>query len=117
MRKGLLKLSIFVTPILINLLCKAQSSDVYSFEKIISVPWDGDYDYVSVDEVNGHLFVSHGTSVNVIDLKTEQVIGSIDNMKGVHGIAVDNDVNRGDVIKASVSGNPAPKPKKKSKKK
>jgi DNA-binding beta-propeller fold protein YncE len=95
MRKSLLKLSIFAAPILFSLLCKAQSSDVYSFEKIISVPGDGGYDYVSIDEVNRHLFVSHGTSVNVIDLKTEQVIGSIDNMKGVHGIAVDNEVNKG----------------------
>ena len=95
MRKNLLKLSIFAAPILFSLLCKAQSSDVYSFEKIIPVPGDGGYDYVSIDEVNRHLFVSHGTSVNVIDLKTEQVIGSIDNMKGVHGIAVDNEVNKG----------------------
>ena len=70
-----------------SLLCKAQSSEIYSFKKMISVPGDGGYDYLSIDEVNRHLFVSHGTSVNVIDLKTEQVIGSIDNMKGVHGIA------------------------------
>src|SRR5450432_925496 len=95
MRKSLLRFAVLATPILFSLLCKAQSSDLYSFEKIISVPGDGGYDYVSIDEVNRHLFVSHGSSVNVIDLKTEQVIGSIDNMKGVHGIAVDNEVNRG----------------------
>src|SRR5450432_1133196 len=95
MRRSLLKLSILATPILFSLLCKAQSSDVYSFEKMISVPGDGGYDYVSIDEVHRHLFVSHGTSVNVIDLKTEKVIGSIDNMKGVHGIAIDNEVNKG----------------------
>ena len=47
------------------------------------------------DEVNRHLFVSHGTSVNIIDLNTEQVIGSIDNMKGVHGIAVVDEVGKG----------------------
>ncbi|HMC84452.1 MAG TPA: hypothetical protein VKI61_02965, partial [Chitinophagaceae bacterium] len=63
MRRSLLKLSILATPILFSLLCKAQSSDVYSFEKMISVPGDGGYDYVSIDEVNRHLFVSHGTSV------------------------------------------------------
>src|SRR5664279_748481 len=95
MRKSILRLAILAAPILCSLLCTAQSSDLYSFDKIISVPGDGGYDYVSIDEVNRHLFVSHGTSVNVIDLKTEQVIGSIDNMKGVHGIAVDNEVNRG----------------------
>ncbi len=73
----------------------AQSTDIYSFEKSIPVPGDGGYDYLSIDVVNRHLFVSHGTSVNVIDLNTSQVIGSIDSMKGVHGIAVDNEVNKG----------------------
>jgi len=95
MKKRLVTLSLLAVPLLLSLLSKAQTSDLYSFEKTISVPGDGGYDYLSIDEVNRHLFVSHGTSVNVIDLKTEKVIGSIDNMKGVHGIAVDNAVNRG----------------------
>ncbi len=73
----------------------AQSTDIYSFEKSIPVPGDGGYDYLSIDVINRHLFVSHGTSVNVIDLTTSQVIGSIDSMKGVHGIALDNEVNKG----------------------
>ena len=81
--------------ILFSLESRAQNSNVYSFEKSISVPGDGGYDYLSIDDVNKHLFVSHGESVNVIDLKTEKVVGSIDNMKGVHGIAVDNKVNKG----------------------
>jgi YVTN family beta-propeller protein len=95
MKKNLLRLFTFIASILFCLLSKAQSTDVYSFDKIISVPGDGGYDYVSIDEVNRHLFVSHGTSVNIIDLNTEQVIGSVDNMKGVHGIAFANEVNRG----------------------
>lgn len=74
---------------------KAQQTAIYSFDKSIAVPGDGGYDYLSIDEVNHHLFVSHGTSVNVIDLATETVIGSVDGMKGVHGIAVVNDVNKG----------------------
>jgi len=93
--KKFLKLSFLAAPFLVSHITKAQSTALYSFEKSISVPGDGGYDYLSVDEVNRHLFVSHGTSVNVIDLKTEQVIGSIDNMKGVHGIAIDNEVNKG----------------------
>jgi YVTN family beta-propeller protein len=73
----------------------AQQAPLYSFDKAIALPGDGGYDYLSIDEVNRHLFVSHGTSVHIIDLKTETPIGSIDNMKGVHGIAVVNEVNRG----------------------
>jgi DNA-binding beta-propeller fold protein YncE len=74
---------------------KAQQSSMYKFEKSISLPGDGGYDYLSIDEKNRHLFVSHGTSVQVIDLDKGTVIGSVDNMKGVHGIAVVNDVNKG----------------------
>ncbi|HEV9036850.1 MAG TPA: hypothetical protein VGQ51_09520, partial [Puia sp.] len=44
----------------------------YVFDKKIPVPGDGGYDYMAIDEVNNHLFVSHGTSFNVIDLATEQ---------------------------------------------
>ena len=67
----------------------------YALDKKIPLPGDGGYDYLSIDEVNNHLFVSHGTSVNVIDLGTEKPIASIDGMKGVHGIAVDNKLNKG----------------------
>jgi DNA-binding beta-propeller fold protein YncE len=73
----------------------AQSTEVYVFDKKIQVPGDGGYDYLSIDDVNRRLYVSHGTSVNVIDLNTEQVIGEIADMKGVHGIAIANDLGRG----------------------
>ena len=67
----------------------------YVFDKKIPVPGDAGYDYMAIDEVNRHLFVSHGTSFNVIDLATEQPIAVIDGLKGVHGIAIVNEVNKG----------------------
>jgi DNA-binding beta-propeller fold protein YncE len=67
----------------------------YVFDKKIPLPGDGGYDYMAIDEVNNHLFVSHGTSFNVIDLATEQPIAVIEGMKGVHGIAFAHDVNKG----------------------
>src|ERR1700742_885295 len=67
----------------------------YTFDKKIPVPGDGGYDYMAIDEVNNHLFVSHGTAFNVIDLATEQPIATIDGLKGVHGIAIVNEVNKG----------------------
>lgn len=95
MKKNLLNLVFLGAPFLFSLAGKAQTGEVYRFEKSIAVPGNGGYDYLSIDEVNRHLFVSHGTSVNIIDLNTGQVIGSVDNMKGVHGIAVDNEANKG----------------------
>jgi YVTN family beta-propeller protein len=67
----------------------------YSFDKKIAIPGDGGYDYLAIDEVNHHLFVSHGTEFNVVDLSTEQPIATISGMKGVHGIAIVNEVNKG----------------------
>lgn len=74
---------------------QAQQSDIYTFDKKIPVPGDGWYDYLSIDQANRRLYVSHGTTVHVIDLHTEKVIGAIDHLKGVHGIAIVNDLNRG----------------------
>ncbi len=86
---------LLVGSLFLSLTSKAQNTALYSFDKSISVPGNGGYDYVSIDDVNKRLYVSHGGSVNVIDLKTEKVIASIDSMKGVHGIAFDNEVNKG----------------------
>ncbi len=70
-------------------------AQTYVFDKKIPVPGDGGYDYMAIDQVNNHLFVSHGTSFNVVDLATEKPIATIDGMKGVHGIAIVNEVNKG----------------------
>ncbi|KAI9453490.1 cytochrome cd1-nitrite reductase-like protein [Russula earlei] len=67
----------------------------YSFDQKIALAGDGGYDYLSIDEVNNHLFVSHGTSFHVIDLATEKQVATIDGMQGVHGIAIVNEVNKG----------------------
>ncbi len=67
----------------------------YKIANKISLPGDGGWDYLSVDEPSGRLFVSHGNVVNVVDLKTKSLIGTIDETKGVHGIAFANDLNKG----------------------
>ena len=80
--------------IILTVAAKSQSKN-YSFDKKIPLPGDGGYDYLSIDQVNNKLYVSHGTKVNVIDIATEKPVGVISDMKGVHGIAIANDLNRG----------------------
>jgi YVTN family beta-propeller protein len=75
-------------------------AQTYVADKTIALPGDGGYDYLSIDKVNNRLYVSHGTMVNVIDLQTEQPIGVIADMKGVHGIAIDNSDGRADAVVA-----------------
>jgi len=71
---------------------KAQT---YVADKVIDLTGDAGYDYVSIDKVNNRLYASHGTMVNVVDLATEKQIGVIENLKGCHGIAIDNKADRG----------------------
>jgi DNA-binding beta-propeller fold protein YncE len=46
------------------------------------------FDYLRVDPAMRRLYVSHGTSVEVLDADKGTVIGTIAPMKGVHGIAI-----------------------------
>jgi DNA-binding beta-propeller fold protein YncE len=67
----------------------------YKISNRIPLTGDGWWDYMSVDEINRHLFVSHGTQVNVVDLRNGKQIDVIPDTKGVHGIALDYDANKG----------------------
>jgi len=60
----------------------------------IHLTGDGGWDYLSVDEINQKLFVSHSSQVNVVDLKTSSEVAVIPDTKGVHGIAIANDMNK-----------------------
>jgi YVTN family beta-propeller protein len=92
MKKHILITLLLLTTSIIPQLSQAQT---YVADKTIALPGDGGYDYLAIDKVNRRLYVSHGTSVHVIDLATEQPVGMVNNMKGVHGIAIVNKLNRG----------------------
>jgi YVTN family beta-propeller protein len=49
----------------------------------------GGWDYLEVGPVKDWLYVSHGTQVNIINKKTGDSVGVIENTTGVHGIAFD----------------------------
>jgi len=49
----------------------------------------GGWDYLEVGPVNDWLYVSHGTQVNILNKKTGDSVGVIENTTGVHGIAFD----------------------------
>ena len=66
----------------------------YKVSEKINIPGNQGWDYAVVDEVNQHLFVSHGSEVNVIDLHSNKLLTSIPDTKGVHGIAIANDLNK-----------------------
>jgi DNA-binding beta-propeller fold protein YncE len=71
----------------------AQSN--YKPIKKISVEGDGGWDLLTVDESTGRLFLSHKTVVQVVDVKSGKLLGTIPDTKGVHGITLANDLNKG----------------------
>jgi DNA-binding beta-propeller fold protein YncE len=86
---------LFLILVVLSLVSQTVKAQQYVLDKKIPVPGDGGYDYMAIDEVNRHLFVSHGTAFNVVDLATDKPIAVIDGLKGVHGIAIVNEVNKG----------------------
>jgi sugar lactone lactonase YvrE len=61
----------------------------------IKIGGAGRWDYVYVDSANHRLYVSHATQTEVIDTTTDKLIATIPDTKGVHGIAVANDLGKG----------------------
>jgi DNA-binding beta-propeller fold protein YncE len=53
------------------------------------------WDYAFLDSENHRLYVSHGTQTEVIDTATDKLVGTIPDTKGVHGIAIANDLGKG----------------------
>ena len=77
----------------LNLIGQKANSE-YRIVNKIHLPGDGGWDYLTVDEAGSRLFVSHGTVVQVVDLKTGQLAGTIEDTPGVHGIAIAPELNK-----------------------
>jgi DNA-binding beta-propeller fold protein YncE len=75
--------------------CSLSAQSNYKIAKKIKVEADGRWDYISVDETNGRIFVSHADMAQAIDIKTGKIAGTIPDTKGIHGIAIAADMNKG----------------------
>jgi YVTN family beta-propeller protein len=61
----------------------------------IKIGGTGGWDYFTLDSPARRLYLSHGTTVEVVDLNAGKVVGQITQLHGVHGIAVVPEVNKG----------------------
>lgn len=53
------------------------------------------WDYVAVDAVHAHLFLSRGTYVQVLNSHNGEAVGEIKDTEGVHGFAFASELHRG----------------------
>jgi DNA-binding beta-propeller fold protein YncE len=67
----------------------------YHLLKTIPLTGDGGQDYLAIDQGARRLYVTHGTTVEVVDIDTDQQVGRIEGMNGVHGVAIASKLGRG----------------------
>jgi DNA-binding beta-propeller fold protein YncE len=79
------------------LCCLALNSAYASHHVANEVKLSGNdgWDYLAFDAKEGRLFVSHGTRVEVVDAGKLTSVGTIAETRGVHGIAIAQDLGRG----------------------
>ncbi|MCX6246714.1 MAG: YncE family protein [Bacteroidetes bacterium] len=94
MKKSILILGIFVFAGISSASAQIAKS-AYRIADRIHLEGDGGYDYLTMDEATSRLYVSHGTIVQVVDVTTKKVLATIPDTKGVHGIALARDLNKG----------------------
>ena len=61
----------------------------------IHIGGEARWDYLAVDSAAHRLYVSHATRTEVIDTRTDQLVGTIPETAGVHGIAIAADLGLG----------------------
>jgi YVTN family beta-propeller protein len=89
--------------ILSGTLMAGAASGGYSVVKKIPIPGQGSFDYLTVDETARRLYVSHGTQVEVLDIDSLTIVGSIPKTPGVHGVAIAPEIGRGFVSNGQAS--------------
>ena len=67
----------------------------YHVLRAIHLGGDGGWDYVTVDSGAKRVYIPRGTHVMVVDEESGKLIGDIPNLKGIHGVAVAPEFNRG----------------------
>ncbi len=72
-----------------------QATPTYHVARKVSIGGDGGFDYITADPAGKRVFLTHSTQVVVYDLAKDMIAGSIPNTKGVHGVALAPDLNRG----------------------
>jgi DNA-binding beta-propeller fold protein YncE len=86
-------------------ICAAWAAEGYKVITKIKIGGEGRWDYTTFDAVNRRLYVSHNTSVEVVDPDAGKIVGNIPQLHGVHGIAIANDLNRGFITNGSNTSN------------
>lgn len=81
--------------VLFALLLRAQTTPTYHVLSKTTLGGEGFWDYVLVDPMARRLYVTHDTRIEVLDVDTKKLVGTITGTAGAHGVAVVTKHNRG----------------------
>ena len=90
-----------ITIAFLSVLCNATfcfsqaDKSEYKISRKIKIEGDGGWDYLTVDTMYNRLFISHSTIVQAVDIKSGKIVQTITGTKGVHGITLAYDLNKG----------------------
>jgi DNA-binding beta-propeller fold protein YncE len=73
----------------------APAQGAFHVAREIKLGGEGGWDYLTVDPAARRLYVSHSTKVTVVDVDSGKTVGDVQNLSGVHGIALAPDLGRG----------------------
>jgi DNA-binding beta-propeller fold protein YncE len=91
-----MKTVLTVTTLAVTLVAVAAfGAEGYKVLSKIKIGGTGGWDYAAVDSAAGRLYASHGTEVDVVDVNAGKVVGKIEQLHGVHGIAIAADLGKG----------------------
>lgn len=79
----------------IQFAASAQAQSGFHLIKKTVIGGEGGWDYLSVDQENRRLFITHGTQVEVLNADTHEKVGAITDLKGVHGVLAVPGTGRG----------------------
>jgi DNA-binding beta-propeller fold protein YncE len=67
----------------------------YHLARVVALPGDEGWDYLSYEPQSQRVFIAHGTQVLVVDAHTLAVVGQVSDTPGVHGVAFAPQLGRG----------------------
>ena len=83
---------VFVSPTVFH---AAPQDSGYRVLRTIKLGGAGGWDYVTVDSAARRVYIPRSTHIMVIDADSGKLVGDIQGMNGLHGVAVASEFNRG----------------------
>jgi len=97
MHSNIKSMYLFLFGLLLSFSFSVSAQEKTGFHVINDFPIhsSGGWDYITVDAATKRVYASHGNQVNILNAATGDSVGVIPDTKGVHGIAIATEFNKG----------------------